>query len=345
MKVAIIGATGYSGIELIRLLQNHPYVEIEMIISGSHDGSRISEVYPHLDRIVGDKLVALDIDQLEKKVDLVFFATPSGVSKDTLPLLMERGIKGIDLSGDFRLKTPGAYEEWYGLQAAEQKYLDQATYGLSEIYPKEISDATYIANPGCYPTAVLLGLIPSLKSGIIDPGSIVIDGKSGVSGAGRKASLGTHYAEINENVKAYKLGRHQHIPEIEQTLGDVYGKNINITFTTHLIPMSRGIMCTMYADFQQEATTDEIIHLYKEFYKNNPFVRIRKNGTWPTTKEVAGSNYCDLGFLADPRTGKLTIVSVIDNVVKGAAGQAVQNMNLMNGWEVTTGLQVTPVYP
>ncbi|MBM7584013.1 N-acetyl-gamma-glutamyl-phosphate reductase [Bacillus pakistanensis] len=344
MKVAIIGATGYSGIELIRLLQNHPYVEIEMIISGSHDGSRISEVYPHLEEIIDDKLVALDIEQLEK-VDLVFFATPSGVSKNTLPLLMDRGIKCIDLSGDFRLKSPGAYEDWYGLEAAEQKYLDQAIYGLSEIYSKKISTATYIANPGCYPTAVLLGLIPALKSGIIDPGSIVIDGKSGVSGAGRKASLGTHYAEINENVKAYKLGRHQHIPEIEQTLGDVYGEKVNITFSTHLIPMSRGIMCTMYADFQQDVTTDEIIHLYKEYYQNSPFVRVRKSGIWPATKEVAGSNYCDLGFLADHRTGKLSIVSVIDNVVKGAAGQAIQNMNLMNGWKATTGLLMTPVYP
>ncbi|WP_025028263.1 N-acetyl-gamma-glutamyl-phosphate reductase [Caldalkalibacillus mannanilyticus] len=344
MKVSIVGATGYSGVELIRLLLQHPHVCIHSIVSGSQNGTEMREVYPHLSGIIEDTLTNLDIERMAKEVDLVFFATPSGVSKESIPLLMERGVKCIDVSGDFRLSAT-EYEAWYKHEAADPKYLAQAVYGLSEIYTERIKDASYIANPGCYPTASLLGLIPALQSGLIKPHSIIIDGKSGVSGAGRKASLGTHYVEINENVRAYKLGSHQHIPEIEQTLSDVIQEKVTVTFSTHLIPMTRGIMCTIYTDLTQEVTTQEVIQLYEEFYQEHPFVRIRPEGTWPATKEVYGSNYCDLGFKVDERTKRLMIVAVIDNVVKGAAGQAVQNLNLMSGWEITTGLQMTPVYP
>jgi len=344
LKVAIIGATGYSGVELIRLLLKHPHVQIQSIISGSQSGIELTEIYPHLKGILQETLTDLDVERISNEVDLVFFATPSGVSRDSLPQFMERGVKCIDISGDFRLPAE-EYEKWYKHEPADSKYLAQAVYGLSEIYPEKIKNASYIANPGCYPTATLLGLIPALEKGLISSHSIIIDGKSGVSGAGRKASLATHYVETNENVRAYKLGAHQHIPEIEQTLSDISKEKVTVTFSTHLIPMTRGIMCTMYADLNQTVSTAEVIRIYQEYYQDHPFVRIRPEGTWPATKDVYGSNYCDIGFMADPRTNRLTIVSVIDNVVKGAAGQAIQNLNLMNGWDIQTGLEFTPVYP
>ncbi|MNW45765.1 N-acetyl-gamma-glutamyl-phosphate reductase [compost metagenome] len=218
-------------------------------------------------------------------------------------------------------------------------------YGLAEIYGDEVKGKELVSNPGCYPTATLLGLIPALSAGWIDPSSIIIDAKSGVSGAGRGMNLTNHYAEINENMKVYKVNKHQHIPEIEQTLGHIAGEPVTVTFTTHLVPMTRGIMCTMYAQLKGAYTEEDLVQLYRQYYEGRPFVRIRDKGKWPATKEVFGSNYCDIGFAADERTGRLTIVSVIDNLVKGAAGQAIQNLNLMMGWEETTGLKLTPVYP
>jgi N-acetyl-gamma-glutamyl-phosphate reductase len=345
MKVAVIGATGYSGVELIRFILQHPHVTLTSIISGSQSGKELAEIYPHLSSIINLELEGLDVDKIANEVDLVFFATPSGVSRETLPQFIDRGISCIDLSGDFRLKSGDSYKKWYKHDPAGDSYLKQAVYGLSEIYPNHIKGAKYIANPGCFPTATLLGLIPALQNGWIEPASIIIDGKSGVSGAGRGASLGTHYVEVNENVKAYKLGAHQHIPEIEQTLSDVSKQEITVTFSTHLVPMTRGIMCTMYTNLTGSKTTTEFISLYEEFYQDHPFVRIRPLGIWPSTKEVYGTNFCDIGFMSDPRTGRLTIVSVIDNVVKGASGQAVQNMNLMHGWDEKTGLAFTPLYP
>lgn len=345
VKLAIIGVTGYSGVELIRLLLQHPYAKIHVILSSSQSGEQLAEIYPHLSSIIYDKLEPIDIEKIATEVDLVFFATPSGVSKESLPLFIELGVPCIDLSGDFRLNTMEKYESWYKRSAADTKYLEQAVYGLSEIFPEQIKGASIIANPGCFPTATLLALIPVLRANWIDSNSIIIDGKSGVSGAGRSLSLGAHYAEINENMKAYKLGSHQHIPEIEQVLSEVNDSEIKVTFSTHLVPMTRGIMCTIYTNLTNPKTTAEVIGLYKEFYGKHPFVRIRPEGTWPATKEVYGSNYCDLGFMVDPRTGRLTIISVIDNVVKGASGQAIQNLNILKGWDPTTGLTFTPVYP
>lgn len=346
MNVAIVGATGYGGVELIRLLLNHPYATIKSIISTSQSGTELAEVYPHLSAIIKQELEPLDVEKMAKDVDIVFFATPAGVSKELIPQFVDRGVRCIDVSGDFRLKDSEQYVQWYKKSPAEEKYLQQAVYGLSEFFAEEIKEATILANPGCYPTATLLGLMPLVQEGLIETDSIIIDGKSGVSGAGRGVSLGTHFCEVNENVKAYKLGVHQHTPEIEQALERVgKGEKIRVTFSTHLIPMTRGIMCTMYAQLKESKTTAEIIQFFEQFYSEHPFIRIRPEGIWPSTKEVYGSNYCDLGFMADPRTNRLTIVSVIDNVVKGAAGQAIQNLNLMNGWPVTTGLTFTPVYP
>jgi len=345
MKIGIIGANGYSGIELIRLLLQHPYVSIEVLISHSHHGANIREIYPHLLTLMNHQLEALDIEKTSQKVELMFFATPSGISKNLIPQFQQKGVKCIDVSGDFRLKDPRAYEIWYGGKSPHQKYLQQAVYGLADVAPNEIRSAQIIANPGCYPTAALLGLIPAVKQQIIDPETILIDGKSGVSGSGRKPSLSAHYGEVNENVMAYKLGCHQHTPEIEQQLSAVAGAEIKVTFTTHLVPMTRGIMCTLYGDLTKGISTSEVINLYEAFYEDRPFVRIKPIGEWPATKAVYGSNYCDIGLMVDQRTNRLLIISVIDNLVKGAAGQAVHNLNLMFGWNEETGINQTPIYP
>lgn len=345
MRAAIIGGTGYGAIELIRLINNHPYLEVGSVVSNSQAGNNFSESYPHLTEIINQPLESFDVNRLSEQNELVFLATPSGVSSKLVPQLMDKGIKVIDLSGDFRLRSQNEYETWYKHSAPEEKYLNQAVYGLSEIYPEEIKGAALIANPGCYPTATSLGLLPILKANLADSKSIIIDAKSGVSGAGRGLSLTSHYAEINENVRAYKLGAHQHIPEIEQVLKDETDRMVTISFSTHLVPMTRGIMITAYVNLVGKTSTNEVNDLYKQFYEGHPFVRIRPEGIYPSTKEVSGSNYCDIGLHVDPRTNRLTIVSVIDNLVKGAAGQAIQNANLMNDWDVRTGLTSIPMYP
>ncbi|MBP1992658.1 N-acetyl-gamma-glutamyl-phosphate reductase [Paenibacillus eucommiae] len=345
LRAAIVGATGYGGVELIRLLQAHPYVRITSVISTSSAGAAIAEGFPHLHEIVVGVLDELDIDLIAGKADLVFLATPAGVSSELSPKLLAAGLKVIDLSGDFRLKSPEVYEQWYKRKPASQEYLDLAVYGLCEAFGEDVRGADFISNPGCYATSALLGLIPAVKAGWIDPSTIIIDAKSGVSGAGRAVSLGVHYAEVNENFSAYKVNKHQHIPEIEQTLGRIAGQEIMTTFTTHLVPMTRGIMCTTYASVIGERSEEQFIDLYKQYYEGRRFVRVRPQGKWPATKEVSGSNFCDIGFAVDERTGRVTIISVIDNVVKGAAGQAIQNLNLMMGWDETTGLLFAPVYP
>lgn len=345
LKVAVVGSTGYGGVELIRFLLGHPEVEITSVISSSSAGVPITEGFPHLSEIVLHNLDEVDPQQIAAKADVVFTATPSGVSGKLVPELLAAGLKVIDLSGDFRLKDGAVYETWYKHPAPEAELLERAVYGLAEIHADQVKGAEFISNPGCYPTATLLGLIPALSAGWIDPATIIIDAKSGVSGAGRGTSLMSHYAEINENLKVYKVNKHQHIPEVEQCLSLIAGEPVTVTFTTHLTPMTRGIMSTMYASLIGDHTVEDLIALYRQYYEGRPFVRIRKAGTWPATKEVFGSNYCDIGFAVDQRTGRLTIISVIDNVVKGAAGQAIQNLNIMMGWDETTGLRLSPVYP
>ncbi|GKU76786.1 N-acetyl-gamma-glutamyl-phosphate reductase [Paenibacillus sp. L3-i20] len=343
--VAIVGSTGYGGVELIRLLASHPFVEVTSVISSSNAGTPITEGYPHLLGIQEQLLDDVDPTLIKSKADVVFLATPAGVASKLAPEYLKAGLKVIDLSGDFRLKSPELYEEWYKRPAAESEYLEKAVFGLAEIYGDNVRDVDFVSNPGCYPTATLLGLVPAVKAGWIDPSTIIIDSKTGVSGAGRGASLGTHYSELNENFKAYKVNQHQHIPEIEMVLSDAAGTPVITTFTTHLVPMTRGIMSTMYARIEGERSTNDFIDLYKSFYEGRRFVRVRPEGQLPATKEVWGSNYCDIGFSVDKRTNRVTIVSVIDNLVKGAAGQAIQNLNLMMGWDETSGLQFVPVYP
>lgn len=344
LRAAIVGSTGYGGVELMRLLFNHPYVDITSVISSSSAGAPVTDGYPHLQHIIEQNLDEVDIAQISEQADIVFTATPSGVSTKLVPQLIDAGCQVIDLSGDFRLSR-NDYKAWYGLEAATDNYLEQAVYGLSEIYADQVKGARFISNPGCYPTSVLLGLIPALEAGWIDREPIIIDGKSGASGAGRTVGLGLHYAELNENFKAYKVNKHQHIPEIERYLSESAGEKVTTTFTTHLVPMTRGILCTMYANMNEPKTDEQYVELYRQYYEGHPFIRIREVGTWPATKEVWGSNYCDIGFSTDERTGRVTILSAIDNVVKGAAGQAVQNLNLMMGWDESTGLGLVPVYP
>lgn len=345
LRAAIVGSTGYGGVELIRLLQNHPDVEITSVISSSSAGDAIEEGFPHLTGIISRKLDGVDPAEIAGRADVVFTATPSGVSGKLVPQLLAEGLKVIDLSGDFRLKDGAEYEQWYKHPAPPAELLEQAVYGLCEVFGERAQGVDFVSNPGCYPTATLLGLIPALAAGWIKADSIIIDAKSGVSGAGRGTSLMVHYAEINENLKTYKVNKHQHIPEIEQALSEIAGEKVTVTFTTHLAPMTRGIMSTMYASLNGDYSDEDFAQLYREYYEGRPFVRVRKPGVLPATKEVSGSNYCDIGFAADRRTRRVTIVSVIDNVVKGAAGQAIQNLNLMMGWEETRGLGYTPVYP
>jgi N-acetyl-gamma-glutamyl-phosphate reductase len=345
MKACIIGATGYGGAELIRFLLHHPKVEIASVVSSSNGGMPLSESFPHLSHIMEQPLDDVDVDLIRSKADVVFTATPSGVSTKLVPLLLEAGLRVVDLSGDYRLKSPEAYRTWYGKEPAESVHLNQAVYGLSECFTPSIVNARFISNPGCFPTAALLGLAPLVKNGWIDTETIIIDAKSGVSGAGRGVSIGTHYSELNENLKAYKVNKHQHIPEIEQTLEWIGGNPVVTTFTTHLVPMTRGIMATMYAKLTADVSAEELLGVFRSYYEGRTFVRIRPEGQYPSTKEVLGSNYCDIGLSVDPRTKRVTIISVIDNVVKGAAGQAIQNLNISMGWDETTGLKFAPVYP
>lgn len=345
IKAAIVGATGYGGAELIRLLQAHPHVEVSCVLSSSNSGTPLSGSFPHLMDIIELELEAIEPAAIKEKADVVFLATPAGVSAELTPKLLEQGLKVIDLSGDLRLKDGAVYEKWYKRSPASADVLAKAVYGLSDVYGDSVAGQSVISNPGCFPTATLLGLIPALQEGWIDPSTLIIDAKTGVSGAGRGIGLGTHYSEINESVKAYKVNAHQHIPEIEQVLSEVADREVVVTFTTHLIPMTRGILTTSYAAINGSRSTQDFIDLYRSFYKGKPFVRIRENGVMPATKEVSGSNYCDIGFSADERTGRLTVVSVIDNMVKGAAGQAIQNLNLMMGWNESTGLHFIPMYP
>ncbi len=345
VKAAVVGSTGYGGVELIRFLLQHPNVTIEAVLSSSQAGGLLSESYPHLQGIYTGRLEEIIPAQLAEKVDVVFTATPSGVSSTLVPQLLDAGLKVIDLSGDFRLKNPEVYEKWYKHAAPPEDIQKQAVYGLSEIFEKDIAKATFITNPGCYATAAQLSFMPLLRTGWIDLNSIIIDAKSGVSGAGRGLNMMVHYSETNENFKAYKVNKHQHIPEIEQGLSVLAGRDITVTFTTHLVPMTRGIMTTSYVNVIADVTEEEIREQIRAFYKGRKFVRIREAGVYPATKEVSGSNFCDIGISYDLRTKRLTIITVIDNIVKGAAGQAIQNLNIMMGWDESTGLLLAPVYP
>ena len=343
MKVGIIGASGYGGLELIRLLHNHPEVEQIELFTSSEEGTVFSHKYSHLMNIVDQPLQKIELDRLAE-FDVVFSSAPAGVASTLLPPLIGKGPKLIDLSGDFRLKDLSQYEQWYKKEPAPASAVEQSVYGLTEWNYDAIRQAQLIANPGCYPTAVLLSLLPLLKENAIDASQLIIDAKSGVSGAGNQPSQMTHFSETNENTAIYKLNQHQHIPEIEQAFA-FFAKEIPpITFSTHLVPMTRGILATSYAPVMEGVTEAHLIDCLKETYANHPFVRVLQEKDKFGTNQVYGSNYCDLLVKVDPRTNRATIVSVIDNLVKGAAGQAIQNMNVQFGLEEITGLSLVPAF-
>ena len=341
MKAGIIGATGYGGLELLRFLHNHKEVEEIGLFTSSDEGTQFSDKFPHLTDIYNQPLLKLDDDVLAE-YDVVFASTPSGVSSTIFPSLVERGPKLIDLSGDFRLKNLASYKTWYKKNPAPQEVVDKSVYGLTEWNEPAIEKADLIANPGCYPTAVLLSILPLIKHRLIDPSFLVIDAKSGISGAGNKPSQATHFSEANESFSIYKINEHQHIPEIEQAISMFTDIETTITFNTHLVPMTRGILATSYAQVTEGVSQKQLEDCLTETYKDLPFVRVIQQASAIGTNRVKGSNYCDIYVKLDERTNRATIIGVIDNLVKGAAGQAIQNMNVQFGLPQQTGLQLVP---
>lgn len=344
IRAGIIGASGYTGVELTRLLSRHPKVEIAVATSRQYAGKMISEVYPSLAGVSG--VVCEDVvpENLVDRVDVLFTAVPHQTAMDIVPRFLEAGKKVIDLSADFRIDDPAVYEEWYQPHTATE-YFEEAVYGLPEINREKISQARLVANPGCYPTSIILGMAPLLQEGLVDVSTIIADSKSGTSGAGRSAQVGTLFCEVTDGFRAYKVGEHRHTPEIEQELTKLAGQDITISFTPHLLPVSRGIFSTIYSSLAKKRSQKEIDSLYDDYYAGEPFVRVCKPGAVPATQNVRGSNFCDVGVKVDPRTGRIVVLSVIDNLVKGAAGQAIQNMNLVYGFEENLGLEIVPLFP
>lgn len=343
IKAAVLGATGYAGIELVRLLTNHPEVSIEILGSKSFAGQKISDVYQNFEHILEKECTEVDLEEAAK-CDVAFTALPHGASKEVIPSLIEKGLRVIDLSGDFRYDDPEVYAQWYGQEHSAPELLKESVYGLPELHREEIKKARLIGNPGCYTTCSILGAYPLLASGLGDTKNIIADAKSGVTGAGRGLGLAYHFCECTENTKAYKIAKHRHTSEIEQELSHAAGEKIMISFTPHLIPQKRGILSTIYINLKKPCTTEEIVDLYKDFYKNEFFVRVKDAGKLPETKHVAGSNFVDIGICVDERLQRAVVVSAIDNIVKGAAGQAVQNMNLLFGLDEKTGLKNAGFY-
>jgi len=345
LRVAIIGASGYTGVELARILCNHPEFILTAATSRQYAGKPLSEVFPNLLGKTDLICENLSIDELCNRADLFFAAVPHKTAMDLVPQLLQEGKKVVDLSADFRLRDVATYEEWYQ-EHSSPEFIAEAAYGLPELYREQIKKARLVANPGCYPTSIVLGLAPLLREGLIDPTSIIADSKSGTTGAGRAASVGTLFCEVHDGFKAYKVGgTHRHLPEIEQELSVLNKGDITISFTPHLLPISRGILSTTYANLISDISEDDLRKLYMTTYENEPFVRIVPDGTFPATQHVRGSNFCDIGFAIDKRTNRIIIVSAIDNIVKGAAGQAVHNMNLMCGIDETAGLEGAPFFP
>jgi len=345
LKVAVIGASGYTGIELIRILHNHPEVAVTSVTSEQSAGKRLSEVFPSLRNRYDLTLEALDAERIAAKADIIFTALPHTEAMKVVPVFMQAGRKVIDLSADYRLHDPAEYQAWYEPHL-NPELLPQAVYGLPELRREEIAAARLVANPGCYPTSVILALMPLLKEGLIDISTIIADSKSGVSGAGRGAKVDSLYCEVNEGFRAYGVGGlHRHIPEIEQELSLLAGRKTIISFTPHLVPMDRGILSTVYSLPHTALSAEKIHALYEEHYDGEAFVRVLRQGDFPSTAFVRGSNFCDIGIAVDNRTGRIIVISAIDNLVKGASGQAVQNMNIMLDFPEIMGLELMPLYP
>ena len=347
IKVGIIGATGYAGNELVRLLLGHKDAEIVWLGSRSYIDQNYSDVYRNMFKLVDAKCMDDNMEQLANEVDVIFTATPQGLCASLVNDEILSKTKIIDLSADFRLKDVNVYEQWYKLEHKAPQYIDEAVYGLCEINRDKVSkDTRIIANPGCYTTTSILTLYPMVKEGIINPDTIIIDAKSGTSGAGRGAKVATLFCEVNESMKAYGVGTHRHTPEIEEQLGYACGRDdLKLIFTPHLVPMNRGILVTAYANLAKDVTYEDVKAAYDKYYDKEYFVRVLPKDVCPETRWVEGSNFVDIGFKIEPRTNRLIMMGALDNLVKGAAGQAVQNMNLLFGLPENEGLQLAPMFP
>jgi N-acetyl-gamma-glutamyl-phosphate reductase len=344
VKVAVFGASGYAGLELIRLLARHPGVDLTFLTSREYQGRPVAEVFPALANIVKLSFVAPDPAVIASATEVAFLAVPHKTAMEVVPPLLSAGVRVVDLSADFRFRDQAVYEAWYQPHSAAE-LLAESVYGLPELHQNKIRTARLVGNPGCYPTCVILGLAPLVKGRLVFPDSLIADCKSGVSGAGRGASLTTSYCEVTDCLRAYKVGEHRHTPEMEQQLTLLAGQTVKVTFTPHLVPMSRGILGTLYAQLVKPLTDDDIRKVYRAFYRDQPFVRLMPPGTLPSTQQVRGSNYCDLGFKVDRERGRVIVVSAIDNLTRGASGLAVHNFNLMTGFPETLGLDAVPLAP
>ena len=345
IKAGIIGATGYAGQELVRLLLQHRETEIVWYGSRSYVDEKFSSVFGNVFQIVEDICKSDDLHELSRQADVIFTATPQGYLAGVLDDEILNNCKVIDLSADYWIKDVAVYEKWYGIEHKSPQYIKEAVYGLCEINREQIKGARLIANPGCYPTCSTLAIYPLAKAGLIDMSTLIIDAKSGTSGAGRGAKIPNLYCEVNENIKAYGVSTHRHTPEIEEQLGYAAGKTVTLNFTPHLIPMNRGILITAYATYREGTTPEQIRRAYEEAYKEEYFVRVLEEGVCPETKWVEGSNFVDVNVKVDERTGRAIMMGAMDNITKGAAGQAVQNMNLMFGREESEGLRLIPMVP
>ena len=345
IKAGIIGATGYAGAEIVRLLMGHPEVEIKWLGSRSYIDQRYADIYRNMFQIVEDICKDDNLDKLAEEVDVIFTATPQGFCASVINEEILSKVKVIDLSADFRIKDVATYEKWYGIEHKSPEYIKEAVYGLCEINREDIKKARMVANPGCYTTCSILSLYPLVKEGLIDPSTIIIDAKSGTSGAGRGAKVDNLFCEVNENMKAYGVATHRHTPEIEEQLGYAAGQEIVLNFTPHLVPMNRGILVTAYASLKEKVSYETVKAAYDKYYEKEKFVRVLEKDVCPQTKWVEGSNYVDVNFKIDERTGRVIVMGALDNLVKGAAGQAVQNMNLVFGLDESTGLDLVPMFP
>lgn len=345
IKAGIIGATGYAGAELVRLLAGHKDVDIVWYGSRSYINDNYANVYRNFCKIVDARCLDDNLGELADQADVIFTATPQGFLASVLTEEILEKTKVIDLSADFRIKDVAVYEKWYGIEHKSPQFLAEAVYGLCEINREKIRGARLVANPGCYTTCSILTAYPLAREGLIDMDTLIVDAKSGTSGAGRGAKVPNLFCEVNENIKAYGVATHRHTPEIEEQLGYAAGRPVTLSFTPHLVPMNRGILATEYASLKEMVSWEEVKKIYEKYYGKETFIRVLDQGVCPETKWVEGSNYVDIGFQIDPRTGRIILMGAIDNLVKGAAGQAVQNMNLLFGLPETQGLELVSMFP
>ncbi len=338
-RIGIVGASGYGGSELVRFLVNHSSgLRIELATSETYSGQRVDSVLPHLRGFIDLTFEALDIDALKERVDVVVLAVPHKVAMTFVPQIVAQGLRVVDFSADYRLTDSETYSNWYHVEHTSPELIQNAVYGLPERYREKIQEAEIVANPGCYPTSAILATMPLLKHKLIQLDTIIIDSKSGISGAGPKPKDTTHFPNRESNVVAYNIGKHRHTPEIEQELSGVAGQTVSVTFTPHLVPMARGILSTVYASLIESLDTESLLDIYTTYYEDEPFIRILDKEVYPQTKSVLGSNYCDIGLEVDDRTGRVVAMAALDNLGKGAAGAALQNLNLMFSYDETDGL-------